>query len=157
MFSRSSRVVRYHVFIDINWKVCSGASIYFRDSGRIIWIIDTFPLVSIEGYVDTDTDTDTDTDGDGRPNECNTLCTSAGMTADTDDDNDGVPDNVDAFPLVSLSDLLNTDGDGYPNDRDSSCEAAGMTAHTDSELWTLLLRQLGEEIRQPFSGFELSV
>jgi len=56
------------------------------------------------------------------------------MTADTDDDNDGVPDNVDAFPLVSLSDLLNTDGDGYPNDRDSSCEAAGMTAHTDSEL-----------------------
>ena len=86
---------------------------------------DAFPLVSIEGY--------TDTDGDGRPDDCNSACVNAGMTADTDDDNDGVLDTQDAYPLVSLGDLLDTDGDGFPNDCDPTCQTVGMIADSDDD------------------------
>jgi len=45
---------------------------------------DAFPLASLEEL--------TDTDGDGRPDDCNTDCLNAGMTADSDDDGDGYSD-----------------------------------------------------------------
>ena len=43
-----------------------------------------------------------DSDNDGLPDECDSACLAAGITADTDDDNDGVLDVDDAFPLDPL-------------------------------------------------------
>ena len=48
---------------------------------------DTYPLVSLDGLVDTD--------HDGIPDECNLECTQRGMTSDYDDDNDGIADTYD--------------------------------------------------------------
>ena len=56
---------------------------------------------------------------------CDSDCTTLGMTADADDDNDGVLDTADAFSLISLGSLTDTDGDGRPNDCDSDCVALG--------------------------------
>ena len=86
---------------------------------------DAFALISLGGL--------TDTDDDGRPNNCNSDCTTLGMTADADDDNDGVLDTADAFSLISLGSLTDTDGDGRPNDCDSDCVALGMTADLDDD------------------------
>ena len=63
-----------------------------------------------------------DFDGDG-----------IGDNEDLDDDNDGVVDNRDAFPLISLSGLVDTDRDGRPDDCDGECLAQGMTADPDDD------------------------
>ena len=76
-------------------------------------LVDAFPLDRTEWE---------DTDGDG-----------LGNNSDTDDDNDGVSDALDAYPLISLGELIDTDGDGRPNDCDSVCQTLGMTADTDDD------------------------
>ena len=63
-----------------------------------------------------------DTDGDG-----------IGNNADLDDDGDAVNDIKDAYPLISLNNLLDSDGDGIPNICDASCIMAGMTADSDDD------------------------
>ncbi|MBT3798952.1 MAG: hypothetical protein HOG02_08655 [Porticoccaceae bacterium] len=67
---------------------------------------DVYPLISLGGRLDTDSD--------GRPNDCDSVCTAAGMTADTDDDGDGVEDSADLFPLNGLY-SLDSDSDGMPD------------------------------------------
>ena len=76
-------------------------------------LVDTFPLDRTEWE---------DTDGDG-----------LGNNADTDDDNDGVSDALDAYPLISLGELIDTDGDGRPNDCGSACTSLGMAADGDDD------------------------
>ena len=63
-----------------------------------------------------------DTDGDGLPN-----------FKDPDDDNDGVLDTDDAYPRISLGDLVDSDGDGRPNACDAACLAQGMGPDPDSD------------------------
>ena len=67
---------------------------------------DVYPLISLGGRLDTDSD--------GRPNDCDSVCTAAGMSADTDDDGDGVDDSTDIFPLNGLY-SVDSDGDGMPD------------------------------------------
>ena len=79
---------------------------------------DAFALISLGSL--------TDTDGDGRPNDCDSDCTTLGMTADTDDDADGVADGSDAFPLDS-SESVDTDSDGTGNNADPDDDDDGFT------------------------------
>jgi hypothetical protein len=130
------------------------------DNDGVSDLLDTFPLISLNGLRDTD--------GDGIPDSCANDCRDIGMTADQDDDNDGVSDENDAFPLnfsesldsdsdgignnvdtdddgdgvidsndayplISLNGLTDTDLDGRPNDCDAACLDAGMTADTDDD------------------------
>ena len=67
---------------------------------------DVYPLISLGGRLDTDSD--------GRPNDCDSVCTAAGMSADDDDDGDGVDDSTDIFPLNGLY-SVDSDGDGMPD------------------------------------------
>ena len=39
----------------------------------------------------------------------------------------------DAYPLISLGDLLDTDSDGAPNDCDEACIKLGMIADADDD------------------------
>ena len=115
---------------DTPWLMFEGATrpyLYWQDEDEdgIAAYLDGFPLISVDGRLDTD--------GDGRPNECNTTCQSTGMSADTDDDNDGVLDTNDAFPLISLGGRRDPDGDGRPNKCNTACLATGMTADTDDD------------------------
>jgi hypothetical protein len=86
---------------------------------------DGFPLAALGERADTDSD--------GRPNECDSACLLAGMTADADDDGDSVLDVNDTYRLVSLGKLTDTDQDGVPNDCDSDCIQKGMTADYDDD------------------------
>lgn len=115
---------------DTPWLMFEGATrpyLYWQDEDGdgIAAYLDGFPLISVDGRLDTD--------GDGRPNQCNTACQSTGMSADTDDDNDGVLDTNDAFPLISLGGRRDPDGDGRPNKCNTACLATGMTADTDDD------------------------
>ena len=65
---------------------------------------------------------ETDTDNDGIPD-----------IRDDDDDNDGVLDTADAYPLISIGELMDTDSDGAPNTCDEACVALGMLADTDDD------------------------
>ena len=94
------------------------------DNDGVIDTDDAYPLISLGGL--------TDTDGDGVPNNCDTACQAAQMTADPDDDNDGVLDPDDAFPLISLGGLTDTDGDGRPDTCDAVCLGTGMTGEAIS-------------------------
>jgi Zn-dependent metalloprotease len=63
-----------------------------------------------------------DSDGDG----------IADVT-DTDDDNDGVLDTADAYPLISIGELVDTDSDGAPDTCDTACGDLGMAADSDDD------------------------
>ena len=95
------------------------------DADGLLDTVDGFPLAALGERADTD--------GDGRPNECDSACLLAGMTADADDDGDNVPDIKDVYPLVSLGQLADTDQDGLPDDCDSECTQKGMTADYDDD------------------------
>ena len=95
------------------------------DADGLLDMVDGFPLAALGKRADTD--------GDGRPNECDSACLLAGMTADADDDGDNVPDIKDVYPLVSLGQLADTDQDGLPDDCDSECTQKGMTADYDDD------------------------
>lgn len=79
-----------------------------------------------------------DTDGDGMPDDWNQNASQAQidaspLTLDSDDDNDGIPDTQDAFPLVSIGQLLDTDGDGAPDTCDLACVDSGMQEDLDDD------------------------
>jgi hypothetical protein len=95
------------------------------DADGLLDTVDGFPLAALGERADTD--------GDGRPNECDSACLLAGMTADADDDGDNVPDIKDVYPLVSLGQLADADQDGIPDDCDSDCTQKGMTADYDDD------------------------
>ena len=86
---------------------------------------DAFPLIALDGLLDTD--------GDGRPDACDAVCTALGMTVDLDSDNDGVLDVNDWYPLIALGSLTDTDGDGRPNACTAACLALGMGADLDDD------------------------
>ena len=86
---------------------------------------DAFPLIALDGLLDTD--------GDGRPDACDAVCTALGMTVDLDRDNDGVLDVNDWYPLIALGSLTDTDGDGRPNACTAACLALGMGADLDDD------------------------
>ncbi|MDC3357704.1 thrombospondin type 3 repeat-containing protein, partial [Pseudomonadales bacterium] len=86
---------------------------------------DAFPLIALDGLLDTD--------GDGRPDACDAVCTALGMTVDLDRDNDGVLDVNDWYPLIALGSLTDTDGDGRPNACTAACLALGMGADVDDD------------------------
>ena len=86
---------------------------------------DAFPLIALDGLLDTD--------GDGRPDACDAVCTALGMTVDLDSDNDGVLDVNDWYPLIALGSLTDTDGDGRPNACTAACLALGMGADVDDD------------------------
>ncbi|MDA7590818.1 thrombospondin type 3 repeat-containing protein [Pseudomonadales bacterium] len=86
---------------------------------------DAFPLIALDGLLDTD--------GDGRPDACDVVCTALGMTVDLDRDNDGVLDVNDWYPLIALGSLTDTDGDGRPNACTAACLALGMGADLDDD------------------------
>ncbi|MDB2510419.1 thrombospondin type 3 repeat-containing protein [Pseudomonadales bacterium] len=86
---------------------------------------DAFPLIALDGLLDTD--------GDGRPDACDAVCTGLGMTVDLDSDNDGVLDVNDWYPLIALGSLTDTDGDGRPNACTAACLALGMGADLDDD------------------------
>ena len=86
---------------------------------------DAFPLIALDGLLDTD--------GDGRPDACDAVCTALGMTVDLDRDNDGVLDVNDWYPLIALGSLTDTDGDGRPNACAAACLALGMGADLDDD------------------------
>ena len=99
------------------------------DADGVLDVDDAFPLVSLGGL--------SDSDGNGRPDDCDSICVSSGMTADTDDDGDGVLDVDDAFPLISLGGLTDTDNDGRPDDcaelSPSPCDNTAMVSDTDDD------------------------
>jgi hypothetical protein len=79
-----------------------------------------------------------DTDGDGMPDEWNANAAQAQidaslLTLDTDDDNDGIADAQDAYPLISIGQLLDTDGDGAPDTCDPACLELGMQEDLDDD------------------------
>jgi len=72
----------------------SGNNSDFDDDGDgILDIEDAWPLISLDGRLDTD--------ADGRPDSCDAVCVAQGMTADDDDDGDGIADLVDSRTLVA--------------------------------------------------------
>jgi len=95
------------------------------DNDGVLDTADAYPLVTIDGYVDTD--------NDGAPDECDAACLSLGMTADNDDDNDGITDAEDAYPLIAIGDYVDTDNDGAPDECNAACISLGMTADTDDD------------------------
>jgi hypothetical protein len=79
-----------------------------------------------------------DTDGDGMPDDWNQNALQAqidasALTLDTDDDNDGIADAQDAYPLISIGQLLDTDGDGAPDTCDPACVDLGMQEDLDDD------------------------
>jgi hypothetical protein len=56
-----------------------------------------------------------------------------GVTPVADCDNDGVLDTDDAYPLISIGELVDTDNDGLPDVCDSDCQALGMAADPDDD------------------------
>jgi len=50
-----------------------------------------------------------------------------------DSDGDGLLNSQDAYPLISLGDLLDSDGDGIPNECNTDCVTLGMTADSDDD------------------------
>ncbi|MEP7706810.1 beta-propeller fold lactonase family protein, partial [Paraglaciecola sp. 25GB23A] len=52
---------------------------------------------------------------------------------DWDDDNDGIEDESDAYPLISIGELLDTDNDGAPDECDNDCLFLGMNADLDDD------------------------
>jgi YVTN family beta-propeller protein len=72
----------------------SGNNTDFDDDGDgILDIEDAWPLIALDGRLDTD--------ADGRPDSCDAICAALGMTADEDDDGDGIADLVDTVTLVA--------------------------------------------------------
>ena len=76
------------------------------DNDGVADVSDAFPLISLNGLLDTDSD--------GSPNDCDSQCLQSGMTADDDDDGDGVNDISDIYPLDGRY-TLDSDGDGMPD------------------------------------------
>ena len=50
-----------------------------------------------------------------------------------DTDGDGVFDGDDAYPNISLGELVDTDGDGAPDECDQACQDVGMSADNDDD------------------------
>lgn len=65
------------------------------DGDGLLDVDDVFPLISINGYVDTDSD--------GIPDDCNSQCRLTGMIADEDDNGNGILDIDEAPPEVLLA------------------------------------------------------
>lgn len=63
------------------------------DADGVPDIEDAWPLISLDGRLDTD--------ADGRPDSCDATCSALGMTADDDDDGDGITDLLDTYTLVA--------------------------------------------------------
>ena len=114
-----------HAAIDLDGDGIANAEDPDDDGDGVLDDNDAFPLIALDGRLDTD--------GDGRPDACDAVCTALGMTVDIDRDNDGVLDVNDWYPLIALGSLTDTDGDGRPNDCNSDCQALGMTADTDDD------------------------
>ncbi len=80
------------------------------DDDGVLDLNDAFPLIALDGRLDTD--------GDGRPNACDAVCTALGMTVDFDSDNDGLLDALGSIGssfnahVMALSDHI--DGRAKP-------------------------------------------
>jgi uncharacterized protein YegL len=105
-------------------------STYVNVDGVLYAYESTSVTVSAGDFIDSTLDncpltvneTQADTDGDSLGDDC-----------DPDDDNDGLEDESDAYPLVSIGDLLDTDLDGGPNVCNEVCLALGMSADIDDD------------------------
>jgi hypothetical protein len=75
----------------------------------------------------------TDSDKDGIPDECGSSCQILNLSSDNDDDNDGLLDLADAYPLISIGNLVDTDSDGAPDNCNTACVELGMKADTDDD------------------------
>jgi len=107
------------------------------DNDGVSDLVDLFPTVSIQHYVDGD--------GDGAPDNCDVDCLATGLLADidydndgidnaldTDDDNDGVLDTEDDFP-ADASESTDTDLDGIGNNADTDDDNDGIIDELDGE------------------------
>ena len=111
--------------IDLDGDGIANAEDLDDDGDGVLDVNDAFPLIALDGLLDTD--------GDGRPDACDAVCAGLGMAVDLDSDNDGVLDTNDWYPLIALGSLTDTDGDGRPNACAADCTALGMAADLDDD------------------------
>lgn len=95
-------------------------------------------VADVDDAFDLDAAASVDTDGDGMPDDWNANATQeqiavSALMLDADDDNDGIADAQDAYPLISIGQLLDTDGDGAPDTCDSACIDLGMQEDLDDD------------------------
>ena len=93
------------------------------DNDGVPDITDAYPLIGLNGLIDTDSD--------GIPNNCPANCISLGMVADDDDDDDGVSDENDALPL-DAAETVDTDGDGIGNNSDTDDDGDNVADGADT-------------------------
>ena len=72
--------------IDLDGDGISNVEDLDDDGDGVLDVNDAFPLIALDGRLDTDSD--------GRPDACDTVCTALGMTVDFDRDNDGLLDSL---------------------------------------------------------------
>ena len=107
--------------------------------------VNVYPITPSIGDVDLDGVSDdkdafvfdgaaaVDADADGMPDDWlagkgpQDSTSVPALMIDADDDNDGVPDELDAYPLIAISGFVDEDGDGAPDICDADCEALGMS------------------------------
>jgi hypothetical protein len=109
-----------------------------NDNDGVLDNNDAYPLIAIDGYVDTD--------NDGAPDACNAACISLGMAADTDDDNDGVLDVDDAYPL-DLTQSKNATQQKIKNDVDGDGNS-DLLWRSEAKGWNFLWSMDGVKTKQ---------
>ena len=89
------------------------------DNDRITDNSDAFPLISLDGRLDTD--------ADGYPDDCDNQCVDAGMISDADDDNDGFTDEEELADGTNPLSRFSCRSGCFSFDVDESMKAQPLT------------------------------
>ena len=110
LFAVKSGSVGNNASIDLDGDGIANAEDPDDDGDGVLDANDAFPLISLDGRLDTD--------GDGQPNACDAACLATGMAVDFDVDNDGRLDGLGPIEssfnahVIALSDHV--DGRAKP-------------------------------------------